>query len=61
MREYGLKEQIRERLSVAPWAKLFEINETTYRDITLEFLFTMKWTEGWFTFQAYGKCYNIAP
>ena len=61
LREYGMEEQVRERLSVAPWAKLFKINEPAYRDITLEFLSTMKWTEGWFTFQAYGKRHNIAP
>ena len=59
LRDYGLEEWIHERLNVAPWVKLFEINKPTYRDINIEFLSTMKLTDGWLTFQAYGRRCNI--
>ena len=48
-------------INVRPWARPLEINEPTYKDITLEFLSIIKLNQQIITFQAYGQAckYNI--
>ena len=42
LRAYGLEEIIRQLINVGPWAQFFEIVKPTYRELTLEFLSTIK-------------------
>ena len=68
IREYGMEEPVRRLLETGPWETLFSIRESAYRDITLEFLSTMKMrindieegVENSFSFQVYGQVHNLS-
>ena len=59
LRDYGIGDQIRELIDVGPWAKLLEIHEPAYHEITLEVLSTLQLEQHLLTFQAYGKTQQI--
>ena len=59
LRDYGIEAQIRELLDVGPWAKLLEIHELAYREVTLEVLSTLQLEDQLLTFQVYGKPHRI--
>ena len=59
LRDYEIRDQIRELIDVGPWAKLLEIHEPAYREITLEVLSALQLEQHLLTFQAYGKTQQI--
>ena len=59
LRDYGIGDQIRELIDVGPWAKLLEIHEPAYREVTLEVLSTLQLEDQLLTFQVYDKTQQI--
>ena len=59
LRDYGIGDQIRELIDMGPWAKLLEIHEPTYREVTLEVLSTLQLEDQLLIFQVYGKNQQI--
>ena len=54
LQNYGIEDRIHALLNVGPWVHLVEINEPAYREITLEFLYTFKFTGSSIKFQPSG-------
>ena len=62
LKEYGLEERIQQTVVDKTWFKVFEIKEPAYRDVTIEFLSTMRIKRDSFStmsFQAFEEVYYI--